>query len=187
MLPLHRALEKRASDTVIEMLLKACPGAANEKGKGGKLPLHIALKSRASDTVIEMLFKEQSDFTNISMNDIASLVFSVSPGYASHGKLPRLFPVVSAGATTLGAFEYLTQAVMVRFGRDPYLLEKSLNIVRVWHHGGMLWKICIERTVGHVLPKLASRTISEFVCGECACELCCRPRPAAEATPGGDK
>eukprot|EP00811_Abedinium_folium_P016823 NODE_25756_length_576_cov_2.719376.p4 GENE.NODE_25756_length_576_cov_2.719376~~NODE_25756_length_576_cov_2.719376.p4 ORF type:complete len:76 (-),score=9.58 NODE_25756_length_576_cov_2.719376:21-248(-) len=72
-------------------------------------------------------------------------------------------------------------------GEPDWLFKKSLSMFRVWHRGGMLWKMCIERTVGQVLPKLASHTISKFVCGDCACELCCRPRPAAEAAPGGDE
>eukprot|EP00811_Abedinium_folium_P015099 NODE_24071_length_639_cov_3.203125.p1 GENE.NODE_24071_length_639_cov_3.203125~~NODE_24071_length_639_cov_3.203125.p1 ORF type:complete len:166 (+),score=15.64 NODE_24071_length_639_cov_3.203125:115-612(+) len=165
------------------MLFKAHPEAAKEQDVDGMLPLHRASRDRASDAVITMLLGS----ANLSISDIASLVYDVSPGYASHGNFPRLFPIVGAGATTLGSFESVTSALMATSWTWPHSLEEGLRIFRVWHHGGKLWKMCIERTFGQFLPKLASLTISNFVCGECACELCCRPRPAAEAAPGGDK
>eukprot|EP00811_Abedinium_folium_P005316 NODE_14897_length_1079_cov_2.882353.p1 GENE.NODE_14897_length_1079_cov_2.882353~~NODE_14897_length_1079_cov_2.882353.p1 ORF type:complete len:347 (-),score=9.37 NODE_14897_length_1079_cov_2.882353:39-1079(-) len=180
---LHTALESQASDTVFGMLLKAHPGAAKEKPLYGMLPLHRASRDRASDAVIEML----SGLANLSISDIASLVHDVSPGHACHGKFPRLFPIVSACATTLGSFASVTSALMAMSWVGPYSLEEGLRLSRVWHHGGKLWKMCIERTFGQFLPRSVSHTISNFVCGECACELCCRPRPAAEAAPGADK
>eukprot|EP00811_Abedinium_folium_P001866 NODE_11709_length_1269_cov_5.767075.p1 GENE.NODE_11709_length_1269_cov_5.767075~~NODE_11709_length_1269_cov_5.767075.p1 ORF type:complete len:395 (+),score=41.61 NODE_11709_length_1269_cov_5.767075:63-1247(+) len=184
-LPLHVALESRASDTVIEMLLKAHPDAA--KGRYGRyydiLALQMALESRASDAVIEKL----SGLANLSTSDIALLVHNVSARHASHGRFPRLFPIIKAGATTLGSFESVTSALMATSWLGLHSLKEGLRVFRAWHHGGKLWKMCIERTFRQFLPKLASHTISSFVCGECACELCCRPRPAAEAAPGGDQ
>eukprot|EP00811_Abedinium_folium_P007209 NODE_16650_length_984_cov_4.809802.p1 GENE.NODE_16650_length_984_cov_4.809802~~NODE_16650_length_984_cov_4.809802.p1 ORF type:complete len:253 (-),score=32.22 NODE_16650_length_984_cov_4.809802:226-984(-) len=182
-LPLHRALKIQTSDTVFEMLLKAHPRAAKKKDVGGMLPLHLALRDRASDAVIELL----SGLANLSISDIASLVFDVSPGHATHCKFPRLFPIVRAGATTLGAYESVTSALMAMSWVGPHSLEEGLRMFHVWHHGGKVWKMCIERTFGTFLPTLPSHTIANFVCGGCACEFCCRARPAAEAAPGGDK
>eukprot|EP00811_Abedinium_folium_P036528 NODE_9228_length_1438_cov_5.930587.p1 GENE.NODE_9228_length_1438_cov_5.930587~~NODE_9228_length_1438_cov_5.930587.p1 ORF type:complete len:427 (+),score=55.06 NODE_9228_length_1438_cov_5.930587:1-1281(+) len=182
-LPLHSALRSQASETVIEMLFKAHPNAAKEKDVDGMLPLHRASRDRASDAVIQML----SGLASLSTSDIASFVHDVSPGHASHGKLPRLFPILIAGATTLGSFESTTSALMAMSWVRPHSLEEGLRLFRVWHRGGKLWKMCIERTFGQLLPSLASHTIANFVCGGCACEFCCRPRTVAEAAPGGDK
>eukprot|EP00811_Abedinium_folium_P007777 NODE_17176_length_958_cov_2.148014.p1 GENE.NODE_17176_length_958_cov_2.148014~~NODE_17176_length_958_cov_2.148014.p1 ORF type:complete len:312 (-),score=54.20 NODE_17176_length_958_cov_2.148014:21-956(-) len=181
-LPLHTALVAPASDAVIEMVFSAHPAAAKEQDWFGMLPLHTALVVPASDAVIAMLFKEVSGSANLSTTDIASLLHSVSSGHASHCKFPRFFPIVSAGATTLGAVESVTSALRATCGGDACSLEEGLRMFRVWHHGGMLWKICIERTVGMAFPRVAANIISKFVCGECACELCCRrqkPRQAA--------
>eukprot|EP00811_Abedinium_folium_P013134 NODE_22204_length_718_cov_2.698816.p1 GENE.NODE_22204_length_718_cov_2.698816~~NODE_22204_length_718_cov_2.698816.p1 ORF type:complete len:202 (+),score=13.31 NODE_22204_length_718_cov_2.698816:98-703(+) len=183
-LPLYRALVARASDAVIEMLLKAHPDAAKEKDWAGWLPLRFALVAPSSDAVIAMLFKEQSGLANFSASDIASLVCSV---YSLDKNPPRLFPVVSLGLTTLGAFDSVISALMATCQGDTLVLKKNLRTFRMWHRGGMLWKMCIERTVGQVLPRLAADIISKFACGECACELCCRPRPEAEAAPGSDE
>eukprot|EP00811_Abedinium_folium_P006527 NODE_16015_length_1017_cov_3.046067.p1 GENE.NODE_16015_length_1017_cov_3.046067~~NODE_16015_length_1017_cov_3.046067.p1 ORF type:complete len:324 (+),score=38.96 NODE_16015_length_1017_cov_3.046067:115-972(+) len=186
MLPLHWALRAQFSDAVVEMLLKAHPDAVREEDRSGKLPLHLALGAHASHAVIEMLLKAHPDAANLSTREIASLVYSVaSNDFFSLDKIPRLFPIVSGGTTTLGAFESVTSALMARCQGE--VLGKSLGLLRVWHHGGMLWKMCIVRTVGQVLPQDAAHIISKFVCGKCACELCCRPRPEAEAAPGGDE
>eukprot|EP00811_Abedinium_folium_P035163 NODE_7980_length_1533_cov_3.870555.p1 GENE.NODE_7980_length_1533_cov_3.870555~~NODE_7980_length_1533_cov_3.870555.p1 ORF type:complete len:282 (+),score=37.93 NODE_7980_length_1533_cov_3.870555:560-1405(+) len=174
-LPLHRALRDRASDAIIEMLFKENPDAVKTRSGNGWQPLHRVLVG-ASVAVIEMIIKADPDVAYLSTKiGIAWLARSLSQKPASD-KFHDLFCIVSSGATTLGALESATSALMaMRLGDER--LNASLSMLRVWHHGGMMWKMCIKRTVGQILPEMPAHIISAFVCGKCACELCCRPRP----------
>ena len=54
-LPLHRAVEKHASEAGVAALLQAYPEAASEKDKAGMLPLRIAVEKGASEAVVALL------------------------------------------------------------------------------------------------------------------------------------
>ncbi|MFN9981424.1 MAG: ankyrin repeat domain-containing protein, partial [bacterium] len=54
-LPLHVALQKKASNEIITMIFEANPEATKEQDNDGSLPLHVALQKKASNEIITMI------------------------------------------------------------------------------------------------------------------------------------
>eukprot|EP00811_Abedinium_folium_P003428 NODE_13151_length_1182_cov_3.857820.p1 GENE.NODE_13151_length_1182_cov_3.857820~~NODE_13151_length_1182_cov_3.857820.p1 ORF type:complete len:353 (-),score=63.28 NODE_13151_length_1182_cov_3.857820:124-1122(-) len=168
--PLHKALAVRASGAVIEMLLKAHPDASKERDGYGRLPLHSALDGHgpASEAVIAMLLKACPD--------------AAKERDGLDGTLPLHIALRKKASDAVIAMLFKEQSDISDFSPSDIA-----SFVYSVHHSGVPWKMCIQRTMGQVLAKQPAHLISNFVCGKCACELCCRPRPEAEAAPGGDE
>jgi ankyrin repeat protein len=56
-LPLHFAIEEKASHDVIKLLLEAYPKATQVKSRQGWLPLHYALRYKAADITTKMILQ----------------------------------------------------------------------------------------------------------------------------------
>eukprot|EP00811_Abedinium_folium_P015314 NODE_24279_length_631_cov_3.416667.p3 GENE.NODE_24279_length_631_cov_3.416667~~NODE_24279_length_631_cov_3.416667.p3 ORF type:complete len:176 (-),score=45.05 NODE_24279_length_631_cov_3.416667:102-593(-) len=131
---------------VIEMLFKAHPDAVKEKSAAGRLPLHLALMAPASDAVIEMLFKAHPDAVKEKDEDGWLPLHRALAAAASDAVIELLFKAHPDAVQEKSSWAF--------FFRLP--LHTALVAGR---------KMSIERTVGQVLPQLAARVISKFVCG----------------------